>query len=49
MKDSAEGEWKKVDKKINIDLKANKYDLAFRTVNLAGVAGPVHKIVIDSK
>jgi hypothetical protein len=49
MKDSPAGEWQKAGDKVEIDLKDKKYELAFRAMNLAGVAGPVHKVVIESK
>ena len=36
---------------VNLILKLEnrKYELVFRAVNLAGVSGPEHKIIIDSK
>ncbi len=49
MKDSDDGEWKKVEDKFSVNLTEKKYDLTFRTMNLAGVTGPEHKIIIDSK
>ncbi len=49
MKRLPSGAWAKVDDKVEINLKDKKYDLVFRTMNLAGVTGPEHKIVIDSK
>lgn len=49
MKDSADGEWKTVESKFDISLTEKKYDLAFRVKNLAGITGPVHSVVIDSK
>jgi len=49
IKDSPSGTWKKVEVHLELNLSEKKYDLAFRTVNLAGVTGPVHRVVIDSK
>jgi hypothetical protein len=41
--------WVKVDPVFETGLNGRKYEFAFRTVNLAGVAGPEHRIIIDSK
>ena len=49
MKKSPEDEWVKVDPEFELELKSRKYDLVFRAVNLAGVSGPEHKIVISSR
>jgi hypothetical protein len=49
MKESATGDWKIIGNKVDLKLEKNKYELFFRVVNLAGVAGPEHRIVIDSK
>jgi hypothetical protein len=49
MKDLSTGEWGKVEDNFDLKLKKRKYELVFRTVNLADVAGPEHKIIIDSK
>ncbi len=49
MKESPSGDWVRVEKAFPLDLKAKKYELTFRTINLAGVSGPEHKILIDSK
>jgi len=48
MKDSATGEWNPVSDKMDLKLEKNNYDLFFRVVNLAGVAGPEHRIKIKS-
>jgi hypothetical protein len=40
--------WSSVEPEFEIDLKNRKYELVFRAVNLAGVAGPEHRIIIDS-
>jgi hypothetical protein len=49
MKENPSGEWKSIPDTIGLNLTLNRYELLFRTVNLAGVTGPEHKIVIDSK
>lgn len=49
VKKSPPGEWEKVEKTYVMDLRENKYQLAFRAVNLASVSGPEHVIIIDSK
>jgi hypothetical protein len=49
MKESASGEWKTTTNKLDLKLEKNKYELFFRVVNLAGVVGPEHRILIDSK
>ena len=49
VRESSTGGWEKVDEIYNLDLKKKKYELAFRTVNLAGVIGPEHQVIIDSK
>ena len=48
MKELPSGEWKTVEKKINLKLTETKYDWLFRTINLANVTGPEHKIIINS-
>ncbi len=48
MKISPSEEWGKVDKTTIINLKAKKYDLTFRAVNLIGITGPEHKVLIES-
>jgi hypothetical protein len=40
-------EWITVDRNPDIPLKKKKIELLFRVINLAGVAGPEHSIVID--
>lgn len=49
MKESPSGEWKAIGNKLSMKLTKKEYDLTFRTVNLAGVTGPEHKILIKSK
>jgi hypothetical protein len=41
--------WVNVDAVFETDLKGRRYEFAFRTLNLAGVAGPEHRIIIESK
>ena len=43
------GEWVKVDSVVNIPLKKDKEEIAFRSVNAAGVAGPEYKLSFVSK
>ena len=38
--------WKDVSNNLEIELKKNLNEMLFRTVNLAGVTGPEHKIII---
>ncbi|MCA1761135.1 MAG: hypothetical protein LC658_15310, partial [Bacteroidales bacterium] len=49
MKETAPGTWQKVDETISINLSKDKHELLFRTMNLAGVNGPEHKIIIAGK
>jgi hypothetical protein len=49
MKQLPEGEWANVDSTFDLKLGKKKYELAFHAVNLAGVQGPVHRIIIESK
>ncbi len=49
MKELPSGEWKTAGRKFDEELKKREYEWAFRTVNLANVTGPEHKIVIKSK
>jgi hypothetical protein len=49
VKASPSGDWVKTDEAFSLDLKEKKYEMTFRTVNLAGVTGPGHKVIIDSK
>lgn len=39
--------WNKIETPFYLNLKEEKYDLLFRAINLAGVIGPVHRIVIS--
>ncbi len=49
MKELPLGDWHAVTDKLKLKLKGNKYELVFRTVNLANVTGPEYKIIINSK
>lgn len=48
MKELPDGGWKDVAGSIEIQLKTVKNERVFRTINLAGVTGPEHKIIIGS-
>lgn len=47
MKEMPAGEWEQVEESFGMDLKKKRYELHFRTMNLAGVSGPEHKIIIN--
>ncbi|HJZ41743.1 MAG TPA: hypothetical protein VJ203_15350 [Bacteroidales bacterium] len=49
MKELPGGDWNSIDQPIDLPLKNKKHEWLFRVVNLAGVTGPEHKIIIDSK
>ena len=49
MKEMPSGKWEQVDESLSFELKRESYELHFHTMNLAGVAGPEHKIVINKK
>lgn len=49
MKDSNSEVWIKVENSIILELKENMHEFNFRIVNLAGVTGLIHKIIINSK
>jgi hypothetical protein len=49
MKELPSGEWGKVEDSFDLPLKKRKYELVLRTVNLADVNGPEHRIIISSK
>ncbi len=49
MKISPSDESVPLDKTTVINLKEKKYDLTFRIMNLVGITGPEHKVIIDSK
>jgi len=41
--------WEPVEDSFELDLSADRYELQFRAMNLAGVSGPLHKIVVSRK
>jgi len=47
MKKDADGEWKDISDNVDIALQKNKNELFFRTLNIPGVMGAEHKIVIE--
>lgn len=47
MKEQSDGDWKDVSNDVEIALKKDKKEIAFRIVNIAGVTGPEHKIIIE--
>jgi hypothetical protein len=49
MKELPAGEWGRVEDSFDLPLKKKRHELAIRAVNLAGVTGPEHRIIIDSK
>ncbi len=49
MKKLPDGNWEKVENKFQKELKDTPYEMAFRTVNMAGVEGPEHRITITSR
>jgi len=40
--------WKDISNSLEMELKKDKNEMIFRTVNLAGVTGPEHKIIIEN-
>jgi len=46
MKDMPSEEWLQVDKSIKMRLIKKRHEWHFRTINLAGVTGPEHKIIV---
>jgi hypothetical protein len=47
MKKGDSGNWQAVDESFSMELKRKRHELTFRTMNLAGVTGPEHRIVIS--
>jgi len=43
------GEWEAVEQNLDLELSGERIEFYFRTMNLAGVSGPVHRIVISRK
>jgi hypothetical protein len=46
IKYSPDDQWQSVEDKVKIKLNKKRHTLSFRAVNLAGVAGPEHKLVL---
>ena len=46
MKEPPGSDWKNISDSINVELKKDRNEILFRAVNLAGVTGPEHKIII---
>jgi hypothetical protein len=47
LKELPDGDWKDIPSTIETKLKLDKNEMVFRTVNLAGVTGPEHKVIIE--
>jgi hypothetical protein len=47
MKEIPDGDWKDVSNTIEIELKKDKNEMHFRTINLAGITGIEHKVIIE--
>lgn len=47
MKELRDGSWKDVPNVVEIELKKDKNEMVFRTVNLADVTGPEYKVIIE--
>ena len=47
MKEMSDSNWKNVSTAVEIELKNDKNEIVFRTVNLGGVTGPEHKVIIE--
>ena len=43
------GEWLKIEDSLDLKLNKIKYELVFRTINMADVSGPECNIIIDSR
>ena len=39
--------WKDVSNPVEIELKKDKNEIVFRVINLSGVPGPEHKVIIE--
>lgn len=49
MRDGKSGEWQRVEESSSMELNRKRHEIYFRTVNLAGICGPEHEIVITQK
>jgi len=48
MKELPDGDWKDVSNAVEVELKKDENQIVFRTVNLADVSGPEHRVVIEA-
>lgn len=48
MKNVPDGNWEKVEDKISFQLNDRQHKMIFRAVNIAGVAGPEHRVTIEA-
>ena len=44
---ATDGEWKDVSNVVEIELKSNRNEIVFRTVNLQGATGPEHRVILE--
>jgi hypothetical protein len=49
MKESSSRGWQKTGINFDLKLKKSRYEFTFRVVNLVGVSGPEHRIIINNK
>jgi hypothetical protein len=49
MKEIPSEDWTQVGETVKVDLSGKKHEFRFRTLNLAGIAGPEHTIIISRK
>jgi len=47
MKEMPDGSWKDISTIVETELKKDKNEMIFRTVNLAGVTGPEHRVIVE--
>jgi len=47
MKELPSGDWNKVEETFSMELKKKRHEIVVRTVNLADVTGPEHRIIIE--
>jgi hypothetical protein len=47
MKEIPGEDWKDISNSVEIELKKDRNEIVFRTINLAGVLGPEHKVIIE--
>jgi hypothetical protein len=47
LKESPDSDWKDISNVAEVELKKDKNEMVFRIINLAGVTGPEHKIIIE--